>query len=188
MLQWVVRAGVFVLATTVLSNAQGKTETGPPSPKVALSLTQSVYKAGEPVEATVTLENVGSNSLYVPKHLGGGYDDLGFRVYIVRNGEPYCIVEGSFVCGKVKRRSVEQLLKDDFLLLPSGGLIGLHVRLRTSCVRTGVIPPLPPGTYEIAAEYAGSGGCLPDLNNKPTQFPIVQSRVKAVRTHFELTE
>ena len=106
----------------------------------------------------------------------------------MRNGEPYCIVEGSFVCGKVKRRTVDQLLRDDFLLLPSGGLFGLHVRLRTSCVPVGVTPPLSPGTYEIAAEYSGSGGCLPDLGNKLTQFPVLRSRLEPVRTPFELTE
>jgi len=38
MLQWVVRAGIFVLATTIVSNAPGKAETASPFPQLALSL------------------------------------------------------------------------------------------------------------------------------------------------------
>ena len=180
----ILRTSIFVLLTPILPIAHNNSEMSPP-PKLVLSLAKSVYRVGEEIEATVTLENAGTNGLYVPKYLGGGFSDLGFNVFIVRGGVPYCIVEANWSCGKAKRRSVDQILRDDFLLLPPGGLIGLHVRLRTNCVP---IPPLPPGIYEVAARYSGSGMCLPDLGNKHTQFPVLRSKVETVRTPFELAE
>lgn len=185
MLSRALGTSIFVLVTTILPIAQNSSKMSLPAPKLVLSLAKTVYGVDEEIEAIVTLENVGTNGFYVPKYLGGGYDDLGFSVYIVSSGEPYCIVQASYACGKTKRRSVDQILRDDFLLLPPHGLIGLHVRLRTKCV--GRIPALPPGAYDVAAGYSGSGMCLPDLGNKHTPFPVLHSKVETVRTHFEIT-
>ena len=189
MLQRVMAASVLVLASAIVSNAQSEATASSPAPKVGASLARSVYKVGEPVEVTVTLENAGKESFYVPKELGGGFDDVGFELYLLRNGEPYCVVEVQYNCltRKPKRRSVEQVLSDHFLLLPPGGLVGLHTWLRTTSCVPG-IPPLPPGKYEVSATYSGMGDCVPDLANKRTQFPILQSRVKGVRMEFEITE
>jgi len=189
MLQRVMVASVLVLATAVVSNAQSEATPSSPLPKLVASLARSTYKVGENVELTVTLENVGKEGFYVPKELGGGYDDVGFELYLLRNGEPYCVVEVQYNCltRKPKRRGVKQLLSDYFLLLPPGGLIGLHTWLRTTSCVPG-IPALPPGKYEVSAAYSGMGDCVPDLSNKRTQFPILQSRVKGVRMQFELTE
>jgi uncharacterized protein (DUF58 family) len=90
MLQRVVAAGVLFLASAVVSNAQSEATSSSPAPKVEASHARSVYKVGEPVEVTVTLENAGMESFYVRKELGGGFDDIGFEVYLLRNGEPYC--------------------------------------------------------------------------------------------------
>src|ERR1700730_17869760 len=78
------------------------------------------------------------------KDLNSGYDDVGFQVYLLRNGEPYCVVTAEYNCltKKTKRQNIEQLLSDRFLLLPSGGMIGFHTRLPTSC-HFGM-PALPP--------------------------------------------
>ena len=189
MLQRVVAAGVLILASAVVSTAQSGAISSSLAPKVEASLARSVYKVGEPVEVTVTLENAGKESFYVPKDLGGGFDDIGFELYLLRNGEPYCVVEVQYNClaRNPKRRSVEQLLSDHFLLLPPGGLVGLHTWLRTTSCVPG-IPALPPGKYEVSAAYSGMGDCVPDLSNKHTQFPILQSKVKGVRMQFELTE
>jgi hypothetical protein len=159
-----------------------------PSPKLVASLARSVYKVGEAVEVTVTLENAGKESFYVPKELNSGYDDVGFQVYLLRNGEPYCVVTAEYNCltKKTKRQTIEQLLSDRFLLLPSGGMIGFHARLPTSC--NFGMPALPPANYEVVADYSGSGGCLPDLSNKRTPFPVLHSKVEGVRIQFELTE
>lgn len=176
--------GIFILAT-ILSAAQNGANPSQPATKLSLTLAKSVYGVGEEIEATVVLENVGTNSFYVPKYFNMA-DDLGFAVHIVRNGEPYCFVQAQVTCGKAKRRSVDQVLRDDFFLLQPGGLIGLHVRLSTKCM--GQIRPLPPGTYEVAAEYSSSGGCLPSLGNKHTPFPVLQAKVETVYAHLELTE
>ncbi|MGA9814915.1 MAG: hypothetical protein WBQ64_19195 [Terriglobales bacterium] len=139
------------------------------------------------MEVTVTLENVGKESFYVPKEAGGGNGDVGFDVYILRNGEPYCVVSANYSCITKKRHSTEHLLNEHFLLLPPGGLLGLHTWLRTTSCVPG-IPALAPGIYEVSAGYSGMGGCVPDLSNKHTQFPILRSRIKGVLMQFELTE
>ncbi len=189
MLQRVAAAGVLILAAALVSDAQDMGAQSPTSPKLEASLARSVYKVGEPVEITVTLENAGKESFYVPKELGGGFDDVGFELYVLRDGEPYCVVEVQYNCltNKPKRRSVEQRLSDHFLLLRPGGLIGLHTWLRTTSCVPG-IPALSPGKYEISVAYSGMGDCVPDLSNKRTKFPILQSKVKGVRMQFELTE
>ena len=185
-LQKVIVIGILVVASAVVTRAQ-QGHNKPPSPRLVASLARSVYKAGEAVEVTVTLENVGKESFYVPKEINSGYDDVGFEVYLLRNGEPYCVVSANINCltSKPKRQSIEQLLSDRFLLLPSGAIIGFHARLPTSCFFG---TPLPPGNYELVADYSGSGGCVPDLSDKRTQFPVLHSKVKGVRLQLELTE
>ena len=187
MLQRVIAASVLVLASALASNAQTEAAPASPSPKLGASLARSVYKVGESVEVTVTLENVGKESFYVPKEAGGGNGDVGFDVYILRNGEPYCVVSANYSCITKKRHSTEHLLNEHFLLLPPGGLLGLHTWLRTASCVPG-IPALAPGIYEVSAGYSGMGGCVPDLSNKHTQFPILRSRIKGVLMQFELTE
>src|ERR1700737_3078297 len=98
MLHRVMAASVLVLASALVSNAQNKATPSSPSPKLVASLARSVYKVGETVEVTVILENVRKESFYVPKALGGGYGDVGFDVYILRSGEPYCVVSASYNC------------------------------------------------------------------------------------------
>ena len=188
MVKKTIAIGVLVAVSAVASNAQSKATASSPSPKLVASLARSAYKVGEAVEVTVTLENAGKESFYVPKELNSGYDDVGFQVYLLRNGEPYCVVTAEYNCltKKTKRQNIEQLLNDHFLLLPSGGMIGFHTRLPTSC-HFGM-PALPPANYEVVADYSGSGGCLPDLSNKRTPFPVLHSKVKGVRMQFELTE
>ena len=177
---------ILILALAALSNAQIEATSHSPSPKLVANLARSVYKVGEAVEVTVSLENSGKESFYVPKGLGGGYDDLGFGLYLLRDGQPFCEVQANIGCvgAKTKPRSVEQLLSDNFLLLPSGGFIGLHAFLRTSCP-VPAFPTLPPGKYEVGADYSGEGGCVPDLSKKSTKFPVLRSRLKAPRMQFE---
>jgi hypothetical protein len=176
MLHRAVAASVLVLASAVASNAQTEAAPASPSPKLGASLARPVYKVGESVEVTVTLENVGKESFYVPKEINS--NSVGFEVYLLRNGEPYCVVSANINCltKKPKRQSIEQLLSDRFLLLPRGALIGFHARLPTSCFFG--LPPLPAGNYELFADYSGSGGCVPDLSDKRTQFPVLHSKVR----------
>jgi hypothetical protein len=86
------------MTSAIVSYGQNKTILGSPSPKMVASLARSVYKVGEAVEVTVTLENEGKNSFYVPKELNGGYSNLGFGVYLLRNGQPYCVVQAQLQC------------------------------------------------------------------------------------------
>jgi hypothetical protein len=188
MLKKAIAIGVLVAVAAVVSNAQIKATTDSPSPRLVASLARSVYKVGEAVEVTVTLENAGKESFYVPKELNNGYDGIGFQVYLLRNAEPYCVVSVQRNCltKKTKRQNIEQLLSDRFLLLPTGGMIGFHTRLPTTC-HFG-LPALLPANYEVVVEYSASDGCLPDLSNKRTPFPVLHSKVKGVRMQFELTD
>src|ERR1700680_3646631 len=51
-------------------------------PKVVVSVPKPVSKAGEPVEVIATLENAGTESLYVPK----GLNDFGFDLELLSSG------------------------------------------------------------------------------------------------------
>jgi hypothetical protein len=188
MLKKAIAIGVLIATSAVVSNAQSKATASSPSPKLVASLARSVYKVGEAVEVTVTLENAGKESFYVPKELNSGHDDVGFQVYLLRNAEPYCVVSVQRNCltKKTKRQNIEQLLSGRFLLLPTGGMIGFHTRLPTSC-HFG-LPALPPANYEVVVEYSASDGCLPDLSNKRTPFPVLNSKVKGERLQFKLTQ
>lgn len=183
-------AGIaLALAATLLLHAQTKAVPIMPSPRVVVVVPASIHKVGEPLEVTVTLENVGTKSFYLPKELSGGGGIPGFEIRLSRSGEPYCFVNADYGCGRTgKGKKVNQFLDEDFLLLPPGGLVGMHARLATACKVVPQSPPLRPGRYEVTAVYSGSSVCVPDLSNKKTKFPVLQSTVTAAPVQVELTE
>jgi hypothetical protein len=44
------------------------------------------------------------------------------------------------------------------------------------------------GDYEVGTDYSGMGGCIPDLSDKPTKFPILRSKVTGTRMRFVIAE
>ena len=159
-------------------------------PKVSASLFKTAYKVGEPIDVTATLENAGTESFYVPKQIGESSGSIpGFDIVLLHNGKPFCHTIRDYACSatRQKRSSTEQLLNEHFLLLPPGGLIGIHIHLATSCW----LPhsdPAPPGTYEVQVAYYGSDVCVPDLSNRRAQFLVLQSTVNGEPIHLELTQ
>ena len=121
------------------------------------------------------------------KELGGGYDDVAFELYLLRNGQPY-LCGGSPV--QLRHEQAPERLatvEQRFLLLPTGGLIGLHTWLRTTSCVPG-IPALPPGKYEVSAANSGVGGCVPDLSNKRTQlqaFTLITRSMRVMATFYQ---
>jgi hypothetical protein len=161
-------------------------------PRVVTEVPASVHRVGEPVEVTVTLENVGTESFYIPKEFSDG-GLPGFEIRLGRRGEPYCFVNADFACSSnvqraLKKKDVKQLLNDYFLLLPPGGLVGIHTRLPTACNLAPGLAPLAPGKYEVTAVYLGSDVCVPDISKRNTKFPVLQSTVEAAPVSIELTE
>jgi hypothetical protein len=179
---------VLALVPALVSHTQTKASPATSFPTVVVSVPRPVSKSGEPVEVIATLENAGTESLYVPK----GLNDFGFDLELLSSGAPYCQVVADFVCTSAQkalnRKAVEQLLNEYFLLLPPGGLVGIHTRLRTSCPLAPRIPALAPGKYEVTVSYSGEGVCVPDLSKKDTKFPVLQSTVRGAPVQVELTE
>jgi len=180
---------VLALIPALFSHSQTKASPATSFPKVVASVTKAVSKAGEPVEVTATLENVGTESLYVPKELEGS---SGFELELLSSGAPYCHVNADFACSSaaqkaLKKRAAEQLLDEYFLLLPPGGLVGIHTRLTTTCPFPNA-HALAPGKYEVTVVYSGRGVCIPELSKKDTRFPVFQSTVQGAPVQVELTQ
>jgi hypothetical protein len=84
--------------------------------------------------------------------------------------------------------SIEHILDEHFLLLPPGGLIGMRVRLMSSCLFLPSAPALAPGKYEVTVAYWTNDPCVPDLSNRRDKFPILQSRVVGAPVEVKLSE
>lgn len=185
---------IFALAPVLLSNAQTQArQSAAPRPKVAVSLPRTSYRIGEVIEATATLENAGPGSFYVPNwwsESAGGIP--GFDVELRHGGQPFCHVSGDFACASAEQKknmhkSTDQLLRERFILLQPGSLIGMRIHLATACALLPH-PVLAPGDYEVIVVYTGHDVCLPDLSQRQAKFPILQSTVEGDPIHVQLTE
>lgn len=117
---------------------------------VEITTTKKSYAVGEPIQFRVLLINRGNVPLWVAKSfsaLGGGMAGFVINVKQVtgRPPKPACGVAGDRFPG-TGSRSPEQILKEDFLYLPPGGMIGYEDQYRGCDV-------LNPGKYQISADY-----------------------------------
>jgi hypothetical protein len=125
---------------------------------VEITTTKKSYDVGEPIQFRVLFINRGNVPFWVAKsfsELGGGM--AGFIINVKQiTGKPpkfACGVAGDRSPGTGSRSS-EQILKEDFLYLPPGGMIGYEDHYRGCDV-------LNPGQYQISADYVAG-----DLNQE----------------------
>ena len=150
---------VILAALSCATNAQVRPIENQPtsqSLRVEIKSKKSVYAAGEPVLFTAILRNDGNGSVYISKHFfeaGGGI--AGFYVNVRQvTGKPSgkkCVAAGDRYPNE--SRTPEQVLREDYLLLPPGAMVGVEAEFFTGCVVRN------PGVYEATAVYSAQ-----DLN------------------------
>lgn len=119
--------------------------------KVEITTDKKDYREGEPIKFRAVLANEGGYAIYLAKtwdHAGGGI--AGFFISVKQlNGKP-----AKLSCGGTADRGVftdsrtpEQILREDFVRLPPGGLVGFEEQYLECAVEHA-------GTYQIAAMYS----------------------------------
>lgn len=162
-----------VLAVSILMRSQTAKDILTPNwvMKVEVKTDKGSYSLGEPIYFTATLTNVGTSAVYVAKTFfdrGGGI--AGFELSVKqlsgeRSGKG-CIAIGDRAV-LPDSRTPKQILEEDFLRLPPGGIVGYREEYR-GCVIAH------PGRYQITATY-----CACDLNTSVVK-PSVEEPAKLV--------
>jgi hypothetical protein len=172
----------LILFPAILTDAQIPTAKA----TLVISVPRTSYKVGETIEATITLQNVGTDGFFIYKWLWQNFD------IELRDGKerPFCHVDASINCVgiKNKRRGVDTILNEDFFFVSPADFVGGHWRLRTSCSLLPSSPRLPAGKYHVSALYDPNANCAPDLSKTHTKFPVLQSTLAATPVEVELSE
>jgi hypothetical protein len=149
--------------------------------QVEVSTDKTHYTVGESIRFKALLSNRGPSAVYVAKSFfsaGGGI--AGFWVSVdqlkgKRSGLG-CVSAGDRFPMK-DPRAPEQILQEDFLRLPPGGIVGYEDQYRGCVVKNS-------GTYQITATYCAcdlnSGKArsaeqsvfIGKINSKPTKFRV----------------
>jgi hypothetical protein len=119
--------------------------------RVELRTNKTGYAVGEPVVFTAILRNNGSASVYISKDFsqaGGGI--AGFYVEVKqltgKSSGKSCVQ--AFDRYPTESRTPEQVLREDYLLLAPGAMVGIEAEFSTGCVIGN------PGTYEATVVYS----------------------------------
>ena len=176
----------LISATSVLINAQAPVSVGSSNRAVEVEIkTDKVqYTIGEPIRFTVLLINRGTSPVYIAKNFsssGGGI--AGFSLSIkqtVGRSSPECpIYADRFI--DPTGRSAKQILKEDFLWLAPGSIVGFSGNYQGCAVKHE-------GSYELTATY-----CPCDLNTSNVQSaakeegtPIITKSIVSKRWTFEV--
>jgi len=141
---------------------------GSPAPRVQIELIipKKVYGRSEPVKFKALLSNLDSSGFYISKSFyqaGGGI--AGFYIYGTqlsgkKGGEP-CTEGAADAFKSSESRSLEQILKEDFLPLQPGAFVGYEGNYQPCKVNN-------PGEYEIWVEYVTG-----DLNQSAVRSLVV---------------
>ena len=117
---------------------------------VQIKTDKRAYAVGERIRFTATLRNNGSTGVYISKSFsdaGGGI--AGFYVTVTQlTGKPSgqgCVATGDKGWGE--SRTPEQILREDYFLLPPGGFVGFETEF-TGCVVKNS------GLYQAQATYS----------------------------------
>ena len=122
--------------------------------RVEITTNKSIYAVDEPVRVTTVLRNTGNTYLYISKHfLGALGGSAGFSISVKQlTGKPSKV--GCAMAGDSFRmpdsRTAEQVLNEEYLLLPPGALVGFETQYYGCVVKY-------PGTYQVTAVYSGRG-------------------------------
>ena len=158
----------------------------PLSAKVTASVVKMRYKATEPIEVTVILENVGERPFYIPKFLGQSVGNVepGFGIYIEHEGKTFCFIDVDGLYAHEKRKS-RKILKEDFFFLPAHFSVGFRFPVRPCESDTSRTAK---GRYDIYTSYSGWVQGHPDFSKIKTDFPVLQNPIKAEPLFVEVTE
>jgi hypothetical protein len=147
----------MLLASVSLINAQDSPPRTPASIwdlHVDITIDKKVYLRSEPFRYRVVLRNSGKSAVYVAKSFsqaGGGIAGFYVDVKQLTGKRSMCTVMAMHAFVPHDARTPEQILREDYLLLSAGELIGFEWEY--DCVKKYS------GTYQITATYAAQ-----DLN------------------------
>jgi hypothetical protein len=124
--------------------------------EVDIKTDKSNYAFGDQVKFIATLTNKGKSAVYVAKSFfqrGGGIAGFGLSVQQLtgKRADVGCVAAGDRFPMK-DPRTPSQILQEDYLRLPPGGIVGYEDQYRGCVVKYA-------GTYRITATY-----CACDLN------------------------
>jgi hypothetical protein len=150
---------IMLIAASILIHAQDSPETVlTPNwvMQVEVKTDRTSYAVGESIHFTTTLTNLGTSVVYIAKSFferGGGI--AGFNVTVEqltgKTSGKGCVAAGDRF-DLHESRSPKQILQEDYLRLPPGGIVGFQSQYR-GCVIAN------PGNYQMTATY-----CACDLN------------------------
>ena len=150
---WRIPTAVLSLALSAGLNGSPLVSAGarPPSEQIAVRLTtdRKVYRLGQPVLVTCTLENVSDRPLYVYRHVqlvSGANAGLRVTIRDERNRSPIGgLSSDAFFLGYRPSTPVEQIVREQWVLLQPG-----EVRSYL-----GLLPSRPekPGRYRLTGTY-----------------------------------
>jgi len=145
----------LVLAMVAAAKATSQ-ESKPINPKrpqvrVEIQTDKRDYAEGEPIKFKVTLVNQGILSVYIAKswsYAGGGIAGFFISIKQLSGKPPQAGCSGAADRGVLPdSRSPERILREDFVLLPRGGFVGLEDQYRECAVEHA-------GLYQISAIYS----------------------------------
>jgi hypothetical protein len=150
--------------------------------QVEIKTDKTNYTAGEPVRFKAVVSNRDHSAVYISKSFfsaGGGV--AGFLVSVEQlKGKKSglgCVSAGDRFSVEEDPRTAEQILREDFLRLPAGGMVGYEDQYRGCVVKNS-------GTYQITATY-----CACDLNTgkvKAVDQSVVIGKISSKPIQFRV--
>ena|ERR1700674_1283754 len=149
--------------------------------QVEIKTDKTSYTAGEPVRFKALVSNRGYSAVYISKSFftaGGGIAGFWVSVEQLKGKKSGlgCVSAGDRFSVK-DPRTAEQILREDFLRLPAGGMVGYEDQYRGCVVKNS-------GTYQITATY-----CACDLNTgkvKAVDQSVVIGKISSKPIQFRV--
>jgi hypothetical protein len=166
---------VFGAVIVSACTAQSVPETAPiPKLDVRLSVSQSTYKTGEPIQVTAFVRNAGAEPFYVWRGIAFGYYGEGiFALHLVDSAgrdvlEKYRVGGHRYECAQ---SDFGECVAKEWLLLAPGQFYGITNN------RFG--DGLQPGTYSLTVEYQSSA--FPWLTNGKTTMEELEKSSRKLK-------
>ena len=128
--------------------------------RVEIKTNKTIYDVGEPIYLTVVLRNRGTKAVYVSKSFSDKSEDgggPGFHIYVKPlTGKPplvRCGSSGAESFGPRPSRTLDQAIREDYLVLSPGAIVGFEKKYATGDSKDCVV--IYPGRYEVTATYSG---------------------------------
>ncbi len=80
---------------------------------------------------------------------------------------------------KTDGRSAEQILKEDFMVLPPGAMVGFEDTY-FGCVVSG------PGVYEVSSEYSAQDYYMDQVIGVASKIPVLQGQFRSSPVRFQV--